>query len=110
MSDILGKAILYSLGIVLSILGFYAKKLINRYLDDKTKRSVAKTVVAAMEQLYKDLSGQEKYEKAVQRIREILDQRGITIGELEMQTLIESAVNDIKSHLISEPSYDADPN
>lgn len=108
MADIFGKAILYALGIFLSIVVYYAKNLIKRYLNDKTKRSVAKTVVSAVEQLYKDLSGPEKYSKAVRRVKELLGERGITIGELEVKMLIEAAVNDLKSNLLNEVSYDND--
>lgn len=108
MADIFGKAILYALGIFLSIVAYYAKNLIKRYLNDKTKRSVAKTVVSAVEQLYKDLNGPEKYSKAVRRIKELLGERGITIGELEVKMLIEAAVNDLKSNLLNEVSYDND--
>lgn len=108
ISDILGKAILYALGIILSILGFYGKQLITRYLNDKTKRSVAKTVVSAVEQLYKDLNGTEKYSKAVRRVKELLDERGITIGELEVKMLIEAAVNDLKSNLLNGEIIDGE--
>lgn len=108
ISDILGKAILYAFGIILSILGFYAKNLISRYLNDKTKRSVAKTVVSAVEQLYKDLDGTEKYSKAVRRVKELLDARGITIGELEVKMLIEAAVNDLKSNLLNGEIIDSE--
>lgn len=108
ISDILGKAILYALGIALSVLGFYAKNLISRYLNDKTKRSVAKTVVSAVEQLYKDLDGTEKYSKAVRRVKELLDARGITIGELEVKMLIEAAVNDLKSNLLNGEIIDSE--
>lgn len=108
ISDILGKAILYALGIILSILGFYGKQLITRYLNDKTKRSVAKTVVSAVEQLYKDLNGTEKYNKAVRRVKELLDERGITIGELEVKMLIEAAVNDLKSNLLNGEIIDSE--
>lgn len=108
ISDILGKALLYGIGIVFSILGFYAKNLIKRFLNDKTKRSLAKTVVAAMEQIYKDLSGPEKYDKAVHRLTELLDERGITIGELEVKMLIEAAVNDLKSNLLNGEIIDSE--
>lgn len=108
ISDILGKAILYAFGIILSILGFYGKQLITRYLNDKTKRSVAKTVVSAVEQLYKDLNGTEKYSKAVRRVKELLDERGITIGELEVKMLIEAAVNDLKSNLLNGEIIDSE--
>ena len=108
ISDILGKAILYAFGIILSVLGFYAKNLISRYLNDKTKRSVAKTVVSAVEQLYKDLNGTEKYSKAVRRVKELLDERGITIGELEVKMLIEAAVNDLKSNLLNGEIIDSE--
>ena len=45
-------------------LGVQIKALCQRYLDNKTKRDVARTCVKAVEQLYYDLSGPEKLKKA----------------------------------------------
>lgn len=100
IAGIIGTLVTSAFAAILSILGFYAKQLITRYINDGTKRKVAKTVVSAVEQLYNDLDGPEKYSKAVRRVKELLDERGITIGELEIKMLIESAVNELHSALI----------
>ncbi len=46
----------------------------------------------AVEQLYKDLHGEEKYNKAVEALIEMLGEKGIAISELEIKMLIEAAV------------------
>ena len=107
MSGILGTLLISVFGTIISIISYYTKKLINRYLDDGTKRKIAGTVVSAVEQLYSDLNGPEKYNKAVHEITELLDQRGITIGELEIKMLIEAAVNDLHSNLLTSEIIEA---
>lgn len=73
-------------------IGIVLKNLYKKFEDDKTKKAVAKTVVSAIEQLYSDLHGEEKYQKAVEAMSEMLAEKGITISELEIKMLIEAAV------------------
>lgn len=75
-----------------SYLGVTLKKLFEKRVNTKIKKDVARTVVNAVEQLYKDLHGEEKYNKAVEAMTEMLSEKGIAIGELEIRMLIESAV------------------
>ncbi len=75
-------------------IGVVLKNLYQKYVNDKTKKDVAKTVVSAVEQLYKDLHGQEKYDKAVEAMSEMLSEKGIAISEIEIKMLIEAAVNE----------------
>lgn len=77
---------------VFGYLGVQAKAIADKYLNDKTKRAVAKTVVQAVEQVYKDLHGEEKLDKALESASEMLAEKGITVTELEMRMLIEAAV------------------
>ena len=72
--------------------GVQIKALCQRYLDNKTKRDVVRTCVKAVEQLYHDLGGPEKLKKAQEGIIAMLNEKGIPISELEMNTLIESVV------------------
>ena len=60
--------------------------------QDKTKEQVARTVVRAVEQMYKDIHGDDKKKKAAEGIAEMLDQKGIPATPLEIDMLIESAV------------------
>ena len=73
-------------------LGTQLKGLMQRHADEKTKISVARTVVLAVEQIYKDLCGEEKKQKAIEGIRQMLDENGIPITELEINMLLEAAV------------------
>ena len=77
---------------VFAYLGTKAKALADRYINDKTKKDVAKTVVRAVEQIYKDLHGKEKLSKALEAASQMLEEKGIFVTELEMQMLIEAAV------------------
>ena len=47
-----------------------------------------------MEQLYHDLGGPEKLEKAKASAVEMLNEKGIPITDLELSMLIESAVSE----------------
>jgi len=69
-------------------------KAYNKWVNSREKRAVAKTVVMATEQIYKDLHGEEKYNKALQALAEMLAQKGIPVTELEARMLIEAAVGE----------------
>lgn len=88
-----GTTILYAVLTALAgYIGIFAKKLYTKYVNDKTKQAVAKTVVQAVEQIYKDLHGEEKLNKALEAASEMLAEKGITITDLEMRMLIEAAL------------------
>lgn len=88
-----GTTILYTiLTGVFAYLGVQVKALLDKYLTDKTKRAVAKTVVQAVEQVYKDLHGEEKLDEALIAASEMLADKGITVSDLEMRMLIEAAL------------------
>jgi hypothetical protein len=77
-------------------LGKLLKTLYDRtlgtYFKDKIKREVAAQVVKYVEQVYKDLHGEEKLEAAIDAAAEMLNEKGITISDLELRVLIEAAV------------------
>lgn len=73
-------------------IGIVAKNMATKYLNDKTKQAVAKTAVQFVEQVYKDLHGDEKLDKALAVCSEMLANKGITVTDLEMGVLIEAAV------------------
>ena len=88
-----GTTILYAILTALAgYIGIVAKRLYTKYVNDKTKQAVAKTVVQAVEQIYKDLHGEEKLNKALEAASEMLAEKGITITDLEIHMLIEAAL------------------
>lgn len=83
-------------------LGTQLKALYRRWVDDKTKEAVVRTCVKAVEQLYHHLGGPEKLEKAREGVRQILEEKGISISQLEMDLLIESVVAEFNYGLSAE--------
>ena len=77
---------------IAGFLGAQIKKRIDRVTADEEKRKAVETCVKAVEQLYQDLSGTEKLEKAKENIITMLDIKGISISEIEMDMLIEACV------------------
>lgn len=91
--SVYGTTILYSvLTAIAGYLGIVVKNLYQKYLNDKTKQDVAKTCVRAVEQIYKDLHGEEKLQKALTSASEMLANKGIVITDIELRMLIEAAV------------------
>ena len=88
-----GAALLYAvITAIAGYLGVVIKNIYEKWINDKTKKEVVKTCVHAVEQIYKDLHGEEKYNKVVEAASEILAEKGITISEFEIRMLIEAAV------------------
>lgn len=100
--DTYGMTIIYA--VLTALAGFIAsqiKKIYQEKIDNQTKKDVVETCVKAVEQLYRDLHGAEKLEKAKANILTMLAQKGIEISEIEMDMLIEAVVaefnfNDLK--------------
>lgn len=84
---------------IASFIGAKIKKIYEEKVNDETKRKVVKTVVNAIEQLYQDLSGNEKLIEAQKNIVNMLNEKGIAITELEMNMLIEETCNSFKKSI-----------
>ena len=90
-----GTQILYTIFMAIAgYLGVVVKNLYQKYVNDSTKKAVVKTCVQAVEQLYKGLHGEDKYNKVVESVAEMLNEKGITITDIEMKMLIEAAVGE----------------
>ncbi|MCH5192185.1 MAG: hypothetical protein J1F23_08490 [Oscillospiraceae bacterium] len=84
-----GTGIIYT--VIIAIAG-YIGRIAKKYINDKTKKSVVRTVVQAVEQIYTDLHGADKLKKAIESATEMLNEKGITVTDLELRMLIESAL------------------
>ena len=88
-----GTSILYTvLTAIFGYVGIVAKNLYTKYINDKTKQAVVKTVVQGVEQMYKDLHGDEKLDKALEAASEMLEEKGIAISGFELRMMIEAAL------------------
>ena len=87
--------ILYSIvTIFASVMAIVIKRLADKYINNNTKKAVAKTVVQAVEQIYKDLHGEEKLNKGIEYMNKLLNEKGIKASETEIRLLIEGAVGE----------------
>ena len=73
-------------------IGIVAKNMVTKYLNDKTKKDVARNAVQFVEQVCKNLHGEEKLNEALLAAAEMLAEKGISITELELRVLVEAAV------------------
>lgn len=88
-----GIMIIYALiTAVAGFIGAQIKNVYERHINDETKEKVVATCVKAVEQLYQDLNGAEKLDKAKENIIDMLATKGIEISEIEMDMLIEACV------------------
>lgn len=88
-----GTQILYTIVTAIAgYIGIVLKNLVAKYINDKTKKEVAKNAVQFVEQVYKNLHGEEKLIEALGAASEMLAEKGITVTELELRVLIEAAV------------------
>lgn len=96
MSDFVNIVLVPVLGTVITAivgyLGVKIKSLLEKWTQDKMMRDAAETCVRAVEQLYKDLHGAEKFQVCVNNLTEMLAEKGIHVTDLEIKMLVESAV------------------
>lgn len=79
-----------------SFIGVSIKNAYTKYINTKTKKEVVKDTVNYVEQVFKDIHGLEKLNKAKEKALEWLNEKGIKISETELEILIESAVKELK--------------
>lgn len=105
-----GIQILYAIvTAVAAWIGSVTAKYYKRWINTKEKKHLAKTVVTAVEQIYKTLHGEEKFAKAYEALSQMLEDNGIHITDLEIKMLIESAVGEANNVFWKElGSYEPD--
>ena len=77
----------------LTAIGTWIGKKYQEICNERIKRDTVKTCVNAVEQLYPDMLGEEKYIKATESIKEILFNKNIIITDLEIKMMIEEQCN-----------------
>lgn len=91
--------------IITALAGYIATSIKNAYtkkVNTETAKTVVNDVVKFVQQVYADLNGPEKLQKAIQQASLILQEKGIKITETEINMLIESAVYGIKQSMTAE--------
>ena len=77
---------------VFTYIGNRLKKAYEEKVNNDTAKAVVEDAVKFVEQVYTDLSGKDKLQKATEQVAEVLASKGIKITAAEINMLIESAV------------------
>lgn len=94
--SLLGSVVTVAVGIITYKITKWGNDYINNQntkLTTQQKSAVINSTVAYVEQVFKDIDGAEKLEKAKNKALKLLFEQGIPITEEELQVLIEAAVN-----------------
>ena len=84
---------------IASFIGIKIKKVYEEYVNTKVKKDVVDSTVKYIEQVYKDIHGEEKLNKAKEKALEWLNEKNISVSDTELEILIESAVNGFNNGL-----------
>lgn len=99
--DILLPAVASVIAVLLGVLATKIKTTYNDKVQDETVRTIVKSVVEWAQQVYQDCEGPEKLQKALEKASAVLNEKGITISDEELNMLIESAVYGLKQGITS---------
>lgn len=86
---------------VATYVGVMVKNFIQEKVNSEEKKKIVETTCRYINQIYKDVDGPTKFEKAKESIVQQLNEKGINITDLELEVLIESTVNSFKDGLSS---------
>ena len=106
MKELITQIIIDYLPVILASIGTFLvarlSKLWTKIAEDKTKRDIAATTVRYIEQVFIDLHGKEKLQKAKESMSELLISKGINITEVEITMLLEEAVKNMNYSSIQD--------
>lgn len=95
-----GSTIVYALlTAIAGFIGIQCTKCVEKLSNEKEKARVVEYAIKAVEQVYSDLHGEEKKNKAIEYIAEMLNNKGIAITDLEISVMVEAAVCEFNKQL-----------
>lgn len=86
---------------IFGTLGYVVKQIAKTYLDNETKLSIAANVVRFVEQVWTEIHGAEKLQKALETAESLLKKKGIPFDADEMTVLIEAAVQELNEVILT---------
>lgn len=100
--DVILPAVASVIAILFGVLGAKIKRMYTEKTQNETVKVVVDNVVKWVQQVYYELEGPEKLQKALTEASTILNEKGITISETELDMMIESAVYGLKQGMTTE--------
>lgn len=100
--DVILPAVASVIAILFGVLGAKIKRIYIEKTQNEAAKVVVDNVVRWVQQVYYELEGPEKLQKALTEASTILKEKGITISETELDMMIESAVYGLKQGMTTE--------
>lgn len=100
--NIIWQILLPVLTTVISSFCMYLGVKIKNIINTQVKKDIVAETVKYVEQVYHLVDGEDKYNMALERIIELLKEKGLSVSDNEIQTLIESAVYSLKQGFLKE--------
>lgn len=100
--DVILPAVASVIAILFGVLGAKIKRIYIEKTQNEAAKVVVDNVVRWVQQVYYELEGPEKLQKALTEASTILKEKGITISETELDMMIESAVYGLKKGMTTE--------
>jgi len=101
MYEGIGEIIIALIGIALTFLVSKLGGVLGAFWKNKlwseNAQSVARTVVRAVEMMYREQKGEEKLEKALELAESMLQSRGIRLEKEQMRIFLEAALAEFKT-------------
>lgn len=94
--DIILPSVAAVIAVIFGVIGTKIKQVFDAKLQTDTAKTIVADVVKFVQQVYKDADGSEKLQKALAEASTVLNQKGISVSETELNMLIESAVYALK--------------
>jgi len=98
---IIGSMVLAVVGALAAYISLRVRKMLDQREKSLIKRQVVEDCVKAVEQVYSELDGPAKKAKAMQGIRELLEEKKVGITAFELDILIEACVKELNCGLFS---------
>lgn len=83
---------------ILAAIGAWLGTKVKGWLDTKEKKQIVEATVKYVEQVGKALGSEEKLALAKEKALEWVQSKGLKVGEVELEILIEAFVNDFYGH------------
>lgn len=81
------------IGLLIYVVTSKIKETFKKQLENDIIKNIVDHTVKYVEQVFKDIHGKEKLDKAKEVVYKLLNEKGIQMSDSELEILIESAVN-----------------
>jgi len=88
---------------LLSALAGWLGIKVKAFLDTKEKRDIVEATVMYVEQVGRSLGSHEKFELAKEKALEWINTKGFNVSDIELEILIEAAVQNFYAHSKEKP-------